>query len=44
MAAVFRGYLRACIPAGPACPLPLADARSEAVLAETLRIEHLERD
>ncbi|MFE2521990.1 hypothetical protein ACFXG9_43355, partial [Streptomyces mirabilis] len=36
-AALFRRYLRACIPTGPDRPSPLAGARPEAVLAETQR-------
>ncbi|WP_406111766.1 hypothetical protein OG698_37655 [Streptomyces sp. NBC_01003] len=36
--ALFRRYLRACIPTGPDRASPLADARPEAVLAETQRV------
>ncbi|MFD3580873.1 hypothetical protein [Streptomyces sp. NPDC058683] len=35
--ALFRHYLRACIPTGPNLASPLACARPEAVLAETQR-------
>ncbi|MET8590418.1 hypothetical protein [Streptomyces sp. NPDC005078] len=36
--ALFRRYLRACIPTGPDRASPLAGARPEAVLAETQRV------
>ncbi|MFK0156535.1 hypothetical protein ACIQVL_22670 [Streptomyces sp. NPDC090499] len=36
--ALFRRYLRSCIPTGPNCTSPLADGRPEAVLAETQRL------
>ncbi|MCX4531064.1 hypothetical protein [Streptomyces sp. NBC_01669] len=36
--ALFRRYLRACIPTGPDRTSPLAGARPEAVLAETQRV------
>jgi len=38
--ALFRRYLRACIPTGPDRTSPLAGARPEAVLAETQRVGH----
>ncbi|MFG3038084.1 hypothetical protein ACGFYZ_14355 [Streptomyces sp. NPDC048330] len=40
--ALFRRYLRACIPTGTArtSPIPLAGARPEAVLDESRRIGH----
>ncbi|MEV2258464.1 hypothetical protein AB0J13_07360 [Streptomyces anulatus] len=36
--ALFRRYLRACIPTGPDRTSPLAGARPEAVLAEAQRL------
>ncbi|MFJ8248489.1 hypothetical protein [Streptomyces sp. NPDC094466] len=36
--ALFRRYLRACIPTGPDSGSPLAGARPEAVLAESQRV------
>ncbi|MFI8880293.1 hypothetical protein [Streptomyces sp. NPDC055243] len=38
--ALFRRYLRACIPSGPDRTSPLAGARPEAVLAERQRMGH----
>ncbi|GLW47570.1 hypothetical protein Stsp02_32320 [Streptomyces sp. NBRC 14336] len=38
--ALFRRYLRACIPTGPDRATPLAGARPEGVLAETQRVGH----
>ncbi|WP_406436068.1 hypothetical protein OHB00_18890 [Streptomyces sp. NBC_00631] len=38
--ALFRRYLRACIPTGPDRTTLLAGARPEAVLAETQRVGH----
>ncbi|CAL9368614.1 hypothetical protein SUDANB151_00801 [Streptomyces sp. enrichment culture] len=36
--ALFRRYLRACIPTGPDRAVPLAGARPEAILTETQRV------
>ncbi|MFJ6752160.1 hypothetical protein ACIQNI_28855 [Streptomyces sp. NPDC091266] len=38
--ALFRRYLRACLPTGPDRAAPLAGARPEAVLAESQRVGH----
>jgi hypothetical protein len=38
--ALFRRYLRACIPAGPDRASPLAGARPEAVLVKAQRVGH----
>ncbi|MET9955448.1 hypothetical protein ABZ135_28430 [Streptomyces sp. NPDC006339] len=38
--ALFRRYLRACIPTGPNQVSPLAGARPEGGLAETQRVHH----
>ncbi|MFG2924217.1 hypothetical protein ACGFYA_22270 [Streptomyces sp. NPDC048305] len=38
--ALFRRYLRACLPTGPDRPSPLAGARPESALAETQRVGH----
>ncbi|WP_222943201.1 hypothetical protein, partial [Streptomyces parvus] len=41
--ALFRRYLRACIPTGPDSGSPLAGARPEAVLAESQRVGQHDR-
>ncbi|MFI9755737.1 hypothetical protein [Streptomyces collinus] len=38
--ALFRRYLRACIPTDPSRPSPVAGARPEAVLDEARRTGH----